>query len=81
MALFIAAAEDTKLEYDQFCRAERAANKAAMRLARTKPTTTSGAAAMIGHVRRETKGASEIENWVPLALKTAVAALTRTEAA
>jgi hypothetical protein len=56
-ALFIAAAEDTTLEYDQFNRAARAERKAAMR-ARTKPTTASGAAAMITHTRRENGGHS-----------------------
>ena len=81
-ALFTAAAEDTKLEYDQFCRAERAVDKAAMRMARTTPTTQAGAAALITHTRRE-MGSEENwqQGWVTIALTTVAAALTRMEAA
>jgi hypothetical protein len=80
LALYTAAAEDTKLEYDQFCRAANAERKVAMRLARTNPTTTSGAAAMIAHIRHEIDAASDREDWedwVPTALKTAASSLTR----
>jgi hypothetical protein len=67
--------------YDRWSRAGRAERKAAIRMARTKPATISGAAAMIAHIRRETAGASEIEDWVITALTTASAALTRLDGA
>jgi hypothetical protein len=68
--------------YDQWNRADAAERKAAMRMARTKPTTTSGAAAMIAHASRELEAASDsIEDWLPVALKTVAAALVRMEAA
>jgi hypothetical protein len=73
--------KDTTLEYDQFCRAANAERKAGMQLARTKPTSPAGAAAMIAHIRRGTAGASNIEDWVITALTTAAAALTRLEGA
>jgi hypothetical protein len=82
--MLIAAAEDTTLEYDQFCRAANAERKAGMRLARTKPTTPAGAAALIAHIRHEIEAHSGRENWedwVPTALKTVAAALVRMEAA
>jgi hypothetical protein len=51
-------------------------------MARTKPTTTSGAAAMIAHASRELEAASDsIEDWLPVALKTVAVALVRMEAA
>jgi hypothetical protein len=53
-------------------------------MARTKPTTIPGAAALIAHTRREIKAASDRENWedwVPTALKTVADALGRMEAA
>jgi hypothetical protein len=83
-ALYEAAAEDTKLEYDQFNRAANAERKVALRMARTAPTTIAGAAALIGHIRHEIKAVSDREDWddwVPSALKTVAAALTRMEAA
>jgi hypothetical protein len=82
-ALYEAAAEDTKLEYDQFNRAANAERKVAMRMARTAPTTIAGAAALIGHIRNEFKTVSDREDWgdwVPTALKTAASALARMEA-
>lgn len=60
--------------------AGRAESKEAKRMAMTEPATLAGAAATIDHIRRETAGASTIEDWVPTALKTAVAALSRLEA-
>jgi hypothetical protein len=63
--------------YDRWGRAGCAESVAAMRMARTKPATISGAAAMIAHIRRGAAGASEIEDWVITALTTASAALTR----
>jgi hypothetical protein len=83
-ALLIAAAEDTKLESDQFNCAAKAERKAAIRMARTTPTTLSGMAALISHVRRALKTDRESDrevDWVPPALKTAASALTRMEAA
>ena len=79
-AMLIAAAEDTTLEYDQFCRAANAERKAGMRLARTKPTTPAGAAALIAHTRHEIEagsGREDWEDWVPTALKTVADALGR----
>lgn len=67
--------------YDRWNRAVRAENKAAMRLARTRPVTKAGAAAMIVHIQRATARAFEIEDWVPIALKTVADALNRMEAA
>ncbi len=63
--------------------AGHAERKAALRMARTKPTTISGAAAMIAHIRREIEVGSEEdwEDWVPTALKTVTDALGRMEAA
>jgi len=81
-ALIIAAAEDTKAEYDQFICAAEAENKAAMRMARTPPASLGGMAAMIFHVRSALKTDPEVdwEDWAPLALKTVAAALSRLEA-
>ena len=65
-------------------RAGRAERKAALRMARTKPTTPAGAAALIAHIRHEIEAGSGRENWedwVPTALKTVAAALARMEAA
>jgi hypothetical protein len=79
-ALIIAAAEDTRLEYDKFNRAANAARKAAKRTARTKPTTIAGVAALIGHIRHEINVVSDREiweDWVPTAVKTAASSLTR----
>jgi hypothetical protein len=75
--------KDTTLEYDQFCRAANAERKAGMQLARTKPTSPAGAAALIAHTRREIEAGSEEdwEDWVPTALKTVTDALGRLEAA
>ena len=63
--------------------AGHAERKAALRMARTKPTTISGAAAMIAHIRREIEAGSEEdwEDWVPTALKTVADALGRMVAA
>jgi hypothetical protein len=82
-ALLISAAEDTTLEYDQFNCAANAERKAAMRMARTPPTTPRGMAALISHVRRVLKTDCEVDwqDWVPSALKTAASALARMEAA
>jgi hypothetical protein len=76
-ALYIAAAEDTRPEYDQFVRAERAAHKAALRMARTTPMTLAGAAALITHTRREMTTEDWQKDWVPVALKTVGAAVAR----
>jgi hypothetical protein len=82
-APYIAAAEDTTLEYDQFCRAANAERKAGMRLARTIPATMAGVAAMIAHARQAIEAGfdrEDWEDWIPTALKTVAAALTRMEA-
>jgi hypothetical protein len=71
--------------YDRWNSADRAERKAAMRMARTKPTTLAGLAAMIDHIQREVSaGSDNVEDWLPNALKTAAAvadALGRMEAA
>jgi hypothetical protein len=69
--------------YDRWNRAGRAASKAAMRMARIKPTTPTGAAALITHVQREIEAPSDghYGDWVTIALKTVAAALVRMEAA
>jgi hypothetical protein len=64
--------------YDRWNRACRAESKAAMRMARTKPATLAGAAAMIAHIQRGVAAASDnVEDWTPTALKTVTSALTR----
>jgi hypothetical protein len=69
--------------YDRWNRAGRAERKAAIRMARTTPTTPSGMAALISHVQRALKTDREVDwqDWVPLALKSAASALARMEAA
>jgi len=67
--------------YDRWNLADRAERKAAMRMARTEPTTLAGVAAMIDHIQREVAaGSDNVEDWLPTSLKTAGAALTRMEA-
>jgi hypothetical protein len=63
--------------YALWHRAGRAESKAAMRMARVSPTTTSGAAATIVHALHAIKTGSkeDWEDWLPIALKTAAAAL------
>jgi hypothetical protein len=57
--------------FDQWNRADAAERKAATRMARTKPTTPAGAAALLAHARREFVAASDsIDDWLPVALKT-----------
>jgi hypothetical protein len=65
--------------YDRWNLAGRAEGNAAMRMARTKPTTPAGAAAMIAHARREIEAPSDghYGDWVMIALKTVAVALTR----
>jgi hypothetical protein len=47
-------------------------------MARTKPTTAAGTAAMIAHARRAIVARSDgVEDWLATALKTAASALTR----
>ena len=69
--------------YDQFNRAAKAEHKAAMRTARTIPTTPRGIAALISHVRRTLETGSDREvdwqDWVPTALKTVAGAIGRIE--
>jgi hypothetical protein len=62
--------------YDRWHRAANAERKAAMRMARTKPTTLAGAAALVAYTRRDMmKNPSELSDWIPIALKTVAAAL------
>jgi len=66
--------------YDRWNHATRAECKAAIPMARTKPTTPAGVAAMITHARREIAVASDkAEDCTTMmtALKTAASALTR----
>jgi hypothetical protein len=64
--------------YDRWNRACRDESKAAIRMARTEPTTRSGAAALIDHVRCEIdRDYESAKDWVTPALKTVVAALAR----
>jgi hypothetical protein len=51
-----------------------------MRMARTKPTTPAGAAALIAYTRRDLMDAP-VPDWPMVALKTAASALARMEAA
>jgi hypothetical protein len=69
--------------YDRWNRATRAERKAAMRMARTPPTSHGGMAAMISHARRALKTDGEVDwrDWALLALKTAASALVRMDAA
>ena len=74
-----AACEETNGEYGQFCRTGRAERKAGMRLARTKPTTVAGAAALIAYTQRGIVANfnSDLSDWCTIALKTVASALTR----
>jgi hypothetical protein len=74
--LELAAAETTP-QYDLFNNASRAAFKAGMRMARTKPKTLAGVGAMINYVRREAENLHSLEDWSLPALKTVAAALNR----
>jgi hypothetical protein len=60
--------------YEVTCRAE---DKAAMRMARTKPVTLAGAAALIGYTRRDILIGESTIGWPEVALKTVAAALVR----
>jgi hypothetical protein len=64
---------------EQSSRADTAKNRAVMRMARVKPTTQAGAAAMVDHARRELETPSDgyYGDWVTTALKTAASALVR----
>jgi hypothetical protein len=83
MELLELAIADVKPLSDLWKRAANAERRAAMRMARTKPTTPQGAAALITHARREIvdSNCEDFDDWVPTALKTVAAALTRMEAA
>jgi hypothetical protein len=65
--------------YDRWNRAETAERKAATRMARVKPTTISGVAALIVHAQHEivARDAERLENWLVPALKTAANALAK----
>ena len=64
--------------YDRWNSAEYAEHKAAIRMARTKPTTLAGVGAMIACIRREVaRGSDDVGDWLPTSLKTVGAALAR----
>ncbi|MDQ6869993.1 MAG: hypothetical protein M3178_17170 [Pseudomonadota bacterium] len=81
----LAAAERAGVEWEQHAgiaplraqceHASAAERRAAMRMARTKPTTPAGAAALIAYTRRDIME-GEVD-WQMVALKTAASALTR----
>jgi hypothetical protein len=84
----LAAAERAGIEWDQrtgiapdrkqYEHSNRAERRAAMRMARTKPTTPAGAAGLITYVRREIEAClGGVEEWQMPALKTAAAALAQ----
>ncbi|MGB6325831.1 MAG: hypothetical protein WBG11_08665, partial [Methylocella sp.] len=85
----LAAAERAGVEWDhragitplreQADRASAAERRAAMRMARTKPATLAGAAALIAYTRRDIME-GEVD-WQMVALKTVAVTLTRMEAA
>jgi hypothetical protein len=61
--------------------ADSAERKAAMRLARTKPTTPAGAGALIAYVLQRERMYGGFEGWEIRALKTVAGALAKMEAA
>jgi hypothetical protein len=70
--------------YDRWNRAVYAREQGGMRMARTKPATVAGAAAMVDHARREIEAPSDDGYrgaWATIALKTAASALARMGAA
>jgi hypothetical protein len=62
--------------YDQWNRTDRAARKAGMRMARTKPTTLAGAAALVDYTQRNYTD-EDNEDWAEVALKTVAVSLAR----
>jgi hypothetical protein len=60
-------------------RAKHAERRAGMRMARTKPTTTAGAGAMVEYTRRDIDDLGQAD-WQMVALKAVAAALTDAEA-
>jgi hypothetical protein len=69
--------------YDRRNRAVYAREREAMRMARVKPTTQAGAAAMVDHARCEIEAPPDghYGDWVTIALRTAAGALVRMDAA
>jgi hypothetical protein len=57
--------------------AHRAELKAAMRMARTKPKTLAGVAALAEYTRRDYSSDKENEDWIVIALKTVAVALAQ----
>jgi hypothetical protein len=86
----LAAAECAGVEWDhragiaplreQDERADADERRAAMRMARTKPTTPAGAAALVAYIRRDIEVGLG-PDWPIVALKTAASALARMDAA
>jgi hypothetical protein len=87
----LAAAERAGVEWDhraglaslreQVESADSAERKAAMRLARTKPTTPAGAGALIAYVLQRERMYGGFEGWEIRALKTVAGVLAKMEAA
>jgi hypothetical protein len=70
------ACADTSLEYELMNRADRDARKGGMRLARTKPTTLAGVAALAAYLHRNYT--DEInEDWAEVSFKVVASVLTR----
>jgi hypothetical protein len=61
---------------EQYERANDAWREAAMRMARTKPVTPAGAAALVDYARRDIDIGESVIGWPKVALKTVVRALT-----
>jgi hypothetical protein len=62
----------------QYEAANRADDKAAMRMARTKPVSPAGAAALLAYLQRDIeKSLGSLADWHMIALKTAAGALAR----
>jgi hypothetical protein len=76
MPLAMAASADTEPLWDQFDRADHAARKGGKRLARTKPTTLAGVAALAAYLHRNYT--DEInEDWAEVSFKVVASVLTR----
>jgi hypothetical protein len=62
---------------EQFERAQSAEDRAAARMARTKPTTTAGVSALITYIWNDVKDDLDSMNWSTPALKTAAVSLAQ----
>ena len=64
---------------EQYEHANAAEHRAAMRMARTKPTTPAGAAALVAYTRRDLMDATD-PDWQMVALKTAASGILKLRA-